>query len=220
MNVFRICADMSHMFAVVILVVQIIRTKSCAGLSGKSQVFYLLVFLSRYLDLFTNFVSPYNTTMKILFIVLTALTVYLIYKRYEKTYDQDSEPKYAEIVLLLSFILAIVFNHEFAPMEILWTFSIYLESVAILPQLYMITKTGKAETVTVQYLLFLGCYRALYIANWAYRYYYEGFYDLIALAAGVVQTLLYIDFFYVFCTRSSIVSLDMDDYDKMDITNI
>jgi hypothetical protein len=31
-------------------------------------------------------------------------------------------------------LLALVLNHEFSTMEILWTFSIYLESVAILPQ--------------------------------------------------------------------------------------
>jgi hypothetical protein len=39
-------------------------------------------------------------------------------------------------------VLALVLNHEFAFMEILWTFSIYLESVAILPQLFMVQKTG------------------------------------------------------------------------------
>ena len=57
----------------------------------------------------------------------------------------------------------------FIILKILWTFSIYLESVAILPQLHMIVKTGEAETITYHYLFALGLYRALYIANWAYR---------------------------------------------------
>ncbi len=35
-------------------------------------------------------------------------------------------------------LLALVLNHEFSTMEILWTFSIYLESVAILPQVQYI----------------------------------------------------------------------------------
>ena len=51
-------------------------------------------------------------------------------------------------------------------LQILWTFSIYLESVAILPQLYMLSKTGEAETITSHYLFALGIYRALYILNW------------------------------------------------------
>ena len=38
-------------------------------------------------------------------------------------------------------------------------------------------------------------YRALFIVNWGYRYYTEGFYDVIAAIAGVVQTLVYVVFF-------------------------
>jgi len=220
MNVFRLCGDMSHLIAMLILVVQLIKTKSCAGLSGKSQIFYLLVFLARYMDLFTNFISLYNSVLKIVFIVITAFTVYLIYQRYEKTYDRENEPRYAEVVILVCIILALLINHTFELLEISWTFSIYLESVAILPQLYMISKTSKAESITVYYLLFLGAYRALYLANWVYRYYYEGFYDAIAIAGGVVQTLLYIDFFFIYCTRSSVVALEPVDDGKLDIVNI
>lgn len=85
--------------------------------------------------------------------------------------------------------------------QILWTFSIYLESVAILPQLFMVSKTGEAETITSHYLFALGSYRALYLFNWIYRYYAEGFFDLIAVVAGVVQTILYCDFFYLYITK-------------------
>ena len=88
-------------------------------------------------------------------------------------------------------------------MKILWTFSIYLESVAILPQLFMISKTGEAETITSHYLFALGAYRALYIVNWIYRYYFEGFYDFIAIVAGCVQTALYCDFFYLYITKGN-----------------
>ena len=92
-------------------------------------------------------------------------------------------------------------NHEFSVMEILWTFSIYLESVAILPQLFMVSKTGEAETITSHYLFALGSYRGLYILNWVYRYYSEGFYDIIAIIAGCIQTILYCDFFYLYITK-------------------
>lgn len=86
-------------------------------------------------------------------------------------------------------------------LQILWTFSIFLESVAIMPQLFMITKTGEAESITTHYLFFLGLYRALYIANWVWRYHTEGFYDQIAIVSGVVQTIFYCDFFYLYVTR-------------------
>jgi len=37
--------------------------------------------------------------------------------------------------------------------------------------------------------------------NWIYRYYFEGFYDFIAIVAGCVQTALYCDFFYLYITK-------------------
>lgn len=85
--------------------------------------------------------------------------------------------------------------------QILWTFSIYLESVAILPQLFMVSKTGEAETITSHYLFALGVYRTLYLFNWIWRYHFEGFFDLIAIVAGLVQTVLYCDFFYLYITK-------------------
>ena len=94
-----------------------------------------------------------------------------------------------------------IINMKLLILQILWTFSIYLESVAILPQLFMVSKTGEAETITSHYLFALGSYRALYLFNWIYRYYAEGFFDLIAVVAGVVQTILYCDFFYLYITK-------------------
>lgn len=89
-------------------------------------------------------------------------------------------------------------------LQILWTFSIYLESVAILPQLFMVSKTGEAETITSHYLFALGVYRALYLFNWIWRYQFEGFFDLIAIVAGLVQTVLYCDFFYLYITKGTL----------------
>lgn len=65
----------------------------------------------------------------------------------------------------------------------------------------MISKTGEAETITTHYLFFLGLYRALYLANWIMRYQMENFYDQIAVVSGVVQTIFYCDFFYLYVTK-------------------
>jgi ER lumen protein retaining receptor len=98
-------------------------------------------------------------------------------------------------------VLALLINHELSFVEVLWTFSIYLESVAILPQLFLVSKTGEAESITSHYLFALGSYRGLYLFNWVYRYYAEDHYDLIAIVAGLVQTVLYCDFFYLYITK-------------------
>ena len=94
-------------------------------------------------------------------------------------------------------LLALLLNHEFSVMEGLWTFSIYLESVAILPQLFMVSKTGEAESITSHYLFALGSYRALYIVNWVYRYYFESKYPKIydirnIIVWGIFRQITYI----------------------------
>lgn len=128
-------------------------------------------------------------------------TCYLIYMKFKATYDHNHDTFRCEFLIAPAVVLALLINHEFSFLEILWTFSIYLESVAILPQLFMVSKTGEAETITSHYLFALGSYRGLYILNWIYRYATEDTYDLIAIVAGVVQTVLYCDFFYLYITK-------------------
>merc|ERR1719175_350036 len=135
MNFFRLLGDVSHLVAILILLLKIWKTRSCAGISGKSQILFLVVFVTRYLDLVTNFVSVYNTVMKVFFIVSAAATVYLMYVKFRATYDGNHDSFRVEFLLAPVAILAMVLNNEFTVMEVLWTFSIYLESVAILPLL-------------------------------------------------------------------------------------
>merc|ERR1712170_331103 len=139
--------------------------------------------------------------MKILYLAASIGTVYLIYVKFRATYDGNHDSFRMEFLIVPAAGLAALVNHQFHWMEILWTFSIYLEAVAILPQLFMISKTGEAETITSHYLFALGSYRALYIFNWIWRFYFEGFFDLIAVVAGCVQTVLYCDFFYLYITK-------------------
>jgi ER lumen protein retaining receptor len=69
----------------------------------------------------------------------------------------------------------------------------------------MLQRTGEAETITTHYLFALGAYRALYIPNWIYRHFTEkgvkGFHDPISVIAGIIQTVLYSDFFYIYYTK-------------------
>lgn len=201
MNIFRLLGDLSHLLAIIILLLKIWKTRSCAGISGKSQILFAIVYTTRYLDLFTTFISAYNTFMKIVFIATSLATVFLMYVKFKATYDHNHDTFRIEFLVLPAFVLALLINHELSFVEVLWTFSIYLESVAILPQLFLVSKTGEAESITSHYLFALGSYRGLYLFNWVYRYYAEDHYDLIAIVAGLVQTVLYCDFFYLYITK-------------------
>ena len=139
--------------------------------------------------------------MKMIFISASAYTIYLMKNEYRPTHDPNIDTFKSRYLLCGAAALAIIFPYKFTPSELLWTFSIWLESVAILPQLFMVQRTGEAETITTHYLFALGIYRALYIPNWIWRYYVNNYTDPIAVLAGIVQTALYCDFFYIYWTK-------------------
>jgi len=157
--------------------------------------------MTRYLDLVYRWVSLYNFVMKLFFIGSSCYILYLMRERYRPTHDPAIDTFRIEYLLGPCLLLSLIFNYRFTPTEILWSFSIFLEAVAILPQLFMLQRTGEAETITTHYLAALGIYRALYIPNWIYRYFTESVVDPIAVTAGIVQTGLYLDFFYVYVTK-------------------
>jgi len=201
MNLFRLLGDLSHLASIFILLQKVQSTRSCRGLSFKTQALYTTVFVARYLDLVYRWVSLYNFIMKIFFIASSVYILYLMKIRFRPTHDPSIDTFRIEYLLGPCVVLSLIANYGFNPTEILWAFSIFLESVAILPQLFMLQRTGEAETITTHYLAALGVYRALYIPNWIYRYFTEGTMDPIAVTAGIVQTGLYLDFFYVYFTK-------------------
>ena len=119
-----------------------------------------------------------------------------------------------------SLALAVVFNETplgfktllSAPgswaFEVAWAFSIYLEAIAFLPQITMSMKQEKVEGMTSNYMASLGAYRAFYLANWVWRYYSEPHYWApIPWVAGVVQTLVYSDFLWIYFKHFKLDSL-------------
>jgi len=192
---------MMHLLSIVVLLLKITATNSCRGISLKTQEMYALVFVTRYLDLFTNFVSLYNTTMKLVFLGTSSSIIYFMrYHRFIKlTYDRDQDTFRYIFLVLPSFALACMTSHNYKPLEVIWTFSIYLEAVAILPQLVLLQRTQNIDNLTGNYVFLLGSYRGLYILNWVYRFFTEHHYrQWVVWFCGVVQTAIYCDFFYYY----------------------
>ena len=201
MNLFGMLGDLSHYLAILTIFIKIISSKSCQGISGKSQILFLVVFITRYLDIFTNFISIYNTSIKIFFIASTLTNIFLVFFKYKGTISSDLDTIRIEFLILLAGLLAVFINHEFVVMEVFWTFSVYLEAVSIIPQLSVSSHGKSVEPVMLLYLAALGCHKLFYIFNWIHRYYNEGFYDIIAISAGIVQTAIYANFFILYTIK-------------------
>jgi len=201
MNIFRLAADMTHLMSIVVLLLKIHTIKSCAGISLKTQELYALVFATRYLDLFTVFLSLYNTVMKLIFLSSSFSIVWYMrnHKVVRQTYDKDHDTFRHYFLVIPCFFLALLVNYKLTVREVLWAFSVYLEAVAILPQLVLLQRTRNVDNLTGNYVFLLGAYRGLYLVNWVYRYLMEEHYlRWISWIAGIVQTALYLDFFYYY----------------------
>jgi len=201
MNIFRLAGDLTHLMSIIVLLLKIHTIKSCAGISLKTQELYALVFATRYLDIFVIYISLYNTVMKLIFLGTSFSIVW--YMRYHKvvrkSYDKDHDTFRHYFLVLPCFVLALLINNKFTFREVLWTFSLYLEAVAILPQLVLLQRSRNVDNLTGNYVFFLGAYRGLYLLNWIYRFLTESHYRRwITWTAGIVQTALYADFFYYY----------------------
>ncbi|KAI7249108.1 hypothetical protein KC352_g13207, partial [Hortaea werneckii] len=227
MNVFRILADVSHTASKCILIYQIHHNKSAEGVSLLTQLLYILVFGTRYLDLF--WVPPplswWNFVLKIFYITSSAYIVYLMMRRYARTREKEYGWKLATWTLggsLVSAPFVTLLFEGWAGMrfsEILWTFSIILESVCILPQLLLLRQTSVPTVIDSFYLVTLGSYRFFYILNWLVRGIGEGYFDPISVIFGIIQTALYIDFAWVYWSRQRVKLrgggvVDSDDLTK------
>lgn len=89
--------------------------------------------------------------------------------------------------------------------ETLWTFSIILESVCVIPQLLLLRQTTVPTVIDSFYLLTLGSYRAFYILNWIIRLASsERHFEWRAVVFGIIQTAFYVDFAWVYWTRQRV----------------
>jgi ER lumen protein retaining receptor len=208
MNIFTIIGDLLHLFSILVILLKIYTTKSCKGISLKTQALYLAVFICRYLDLFDNFSSIYNWIMKVIFISTSAAIVYLItmHEPIKSTYDKKEDNFFVPYLIVPCVGLAFLTTAFYDPREILWTFSIWLESVAIVPQLVVVhslarSTGGFVENLTADYVFTLGGYRLFYLINWIYRLLTEKNYsNWVSWIAGILQTAIYCDFFYYYAS--------------------
>ncbi|KAJ9447636.1 ER lumen protein-retaining receptor [Diplonema papillatum] len=206
-NVFRLIGDMLHLLSVLIILQKMLKLRSCSGLSLKSQLAYAIVFTTRYLPTIVYSTSLYIIFMKLFFLLSSWYIVFLMRTRnpWKASYDEKFDSFKMRYLIVPCVLLALVFHYERPHAQIpemLWTFSEYLEAVAIIPQLSLLTTTlaqGRQwELLTSHYVLCLGLYRAFYVMNWIYRYVAENRWNYVDSSAGIIQTLLYSEFFYTY----------------------
>ena len=200
MNPFRIGGDVVHLMSFYFLLSAIRRSKNIVGISTRTQELIFVVFVCRYVDLAWVWTIPYNVVMKILFLGTTLYVVVTLRShRREDDHELDNFSRLSLIVPCCVVSAVFVWWSISIPnvFDFLWTFSICLEAVAVLPQLFLLQKHGSVENLTSHYVAMLGLYRALYLINWSYRWFlYHEWTPWIVWISGMVQIVLYMDFFF------------------------
>ena len=175
------------------------------------------MFSFRYLDLFTTFYSLYNSVHKIFYTGATALVVYGMscVEPAKSTYSASQDNMKIWMLLAPPFILAwLVYCFGSGVVDIvedemevhfdrvdliecLWTISICLEAVAMIPQLTIYYRNRSLQTELRAAIGFFGSYRLWYIFNWIYRSHTDRWYKHhhLVYICGVIQVLTYSDFF-------------------------
>ncbi|KIK64400.1 hypothetical protein GYMLUDRAFT_220931 [Collybiopsis luxurians FD-317 M1] len=230
---FRYVADIARVMPVLTLVYKLHSLKTSKDVSFKTQVLYLIVFVTRYTDLFTRFISYYNTLLKIFYISSACYIVYLMRFKYRRTSDSAEDRVALWALALPCAILGAAISwymfrtmffsfHPFSPpfwvfTEGLWYFSIFLDAIAIIPQIYILrarrqlSDPGKeSPVITTFYLAFSG--RWLYFPSWIHRYIRYGILDIPPIAAALVEFALHA---YAICLHLSKPSSAKEDYEAI-----
>lgn len=217
---------MSRMFGFGVLNVKIWTGKRATGVSSKTLQLYTLVFILRLSSILRHEgYLPYDKSgdwlyhfIEFLALASTAGALYGCQVPFSSTYQKDLDifgeksvpPGYGAVYLVApTFILAVLFhpnlNSDFLS-DFAWTFAMYLESVALIPQLYMFQKpkTGVVELLTAHFVFALGFGRLLEFSFWIFSYHelatssgsrLPGY---ISIFSQFMQLLLMIDFFYYY----------------------
>lgn len=181
------------------------KTKSVSGLSLKTNVLYLITYCLRYLHLRHWFRYSwrvvYANIIKSILIAYQTMMVFFIFYKYKKTYNRRYDNFPISVLLAVSGIIGfIVTRSSFWSYyeDLCYNISLVLESVAILPQLVMTQETEDCESMTGQCIITLGLYRACYAIDFICMRLERRGIDMLMIVTALVQTGLYMDFFYVY----------------------
>jgi hypothetical protein len=217
---------MARMFGFGILNLKTFKSKRATGVSIKTLQLYCLVFAFRLTSITRHEgYLPYDKSGDWLYHVIemmslgfSAAALYACMKPFRSTYQPDMDrfgelnvpPGFGAVylagpILIIAIIVHPNLNNDWIS-DVSWTFAMYLESAALIPQLFMFQKqsSGVVELLTAHFVAALGFGRIMEFCFWVYSYHelassagsrLPGY---LALFSQFVQLVLMLDFFWYY----------------------
>jgi len=194
-NFFRYVGDYLHLFGILILLGTIAKNKSVAGISRSTQLLYFCVFVTRYLDLFDHTQTMYLVVFKMTYIFSACLILGCFYVM-DNTYQRVNDTCNLSVIIFPCITASLLLTNEYSMLEILWTFSEFVEGFAMVPQyIFCYREKGQRDWGAGLYVISLGSYRVFYALNWIYKKFQMPHYsDMQSWIGGVIEILFFIDF--------------------------
>merc|ERR1719401_3411315 len=156
---------------------------------------YFLVFITRYLDLLDHKQALYLTFFKLTYIATSIIVLVLFYK-FDATYERRHDTCNLTVVLVPCAIAALLLTSQYSMLEVLWTFSEFVEGFAMVPQyIFCYREQRGKDWGTSLYVISLGGYRVFYAFNWIYKKIQMPHYsDVQSWIGGIIEIIFFIDF--------------------------
>mmetsp|Transcript_43389 Transcript_43389/g.50194 ORF Transcript_43389/g.50194 Transcript_43389/m.50194 type:complete len:215 (+) Transcript_43389:55-699(+) len=182
-----------------ILIRKIQRKKNTEGLSFETQICYLIGSIVRVVWVSKTRLSKYWLVWIELAVSIgvAGYMVYLFYKN--KDTLQIKNPIKLPYIMIACGILSYFFHpgKRDAYMQMLVSFTIFLEAAGMLPQIYILRKLKTVEVTIGNYVVLLALSRVFRLAFWIISY-YDGVAFGYLIIADLIHTLLLADFVYFY----------------------
>lgn len=171
-------SSLVSMFSFLMVVIAIQQGKSVKGVSLKMMECYILVFFCRAIAIipFEGYL-PYDKSGDWLYqlcegfcLFLSASIVYFCRFQYASTYDPAADHMNHMYLVGPTLVIALVLHPHLNNnmiSDVAWAFALYLESVTVLPQLFMFMQEGKAQAHTSHFLAAQALARLMSFIFWA-----------------------------------------------------
>ncbi|KNA20701.1 hypothetical protein SOVF_049900 [Spinacia oleracea] len=208
---FYVAAQLAHSIGILVLIYKLTITKTCSGLSLKTQEL-TAIFLTMRIACHFMLIRDIYVILDSLTLVSTLWVIYMIRFKLKQTYMQELDNMPLYYVLVPSAVVAIIGHPGFGVnigFRFFYMYSKTIEAVSVLPQLRLIQNAKVVEPFTAHYVFALGVARFLACANWLIMLVDSNgvilmqigkghLYVLVALLAEVVQTFILADFCYYY----------------------
>jgi len=218
-DAFRYVGDVTHLMALALCIAVVLRETGTEGVSFKTHLLFFIVFSARFSNIFFCEQSIYLILYKVLLWTGTLKIVIFMWALGSRDDRRDTLP--LAVVLVPTIIMTMVFGVYSAAdqgllVEVLWIFSMYLESIAMLPQyIYCYRDSDNSCPLVSSYVLTMGGYRMVFGLSWAYHYLFMPYYlDMSSLISGILGIVFFCDYLLFKVAKRSTLSsvcISVDD---------